>query len=195
MLKRYTVCLLLALAATQVPPATPFRGETGVIRARAATQWASGATGENQAGHEAHSSVFSSTGDDYTTHSLTAQEEILLNLLNRDRISAGLPPLAHDPALSAIARAKSRDMQRNGYFAHESPTWGKARAMLTAFGYPFRACGENIARHATVDKAQAAFMSSEGHRRNILSPNWEKVGIGVVVDAQGFVYATQLFVR
>ena len=55
--------------------------------------------------------------------------------------------------------------------------------------------GENIAHHATVDKAQAAFMSSDGHRRNILSSSWTKVGIGVCYDANGFVYVTQLFVR
>ena len=38
-------------------------------------------------------------------------------------------------------------------------------------------------------------MTSEGHRRNILSANWQKVGVGVVLDENGHVYATQLFVR
>ena len=123
------------------------------------------------------------------------QEEMLLNLINQDRISASLPPLIHDPELSRIARIKSGDMLTGDYFAHESPKYGKARQMLTHFGYNFRGCGENIARHATVAKAQAAFMTSEGHRRNILSANWQKVGVGVVLDENGHVYATQLFVR
>ena len=55
--------------------------------------------------------------------------------------------------------------------------------------------GENIAHHVTVEKAQAAFMSSSGHRQNILGSQWTKVGIGVWEDSQGFVYVTQLFVR
>ena len=123
------------------------------------------------------------------------QEEILLNLLNQDRILAGLPPLTLDPELSRIARIKSEDMRDQNYFAHESPTYGKARQMLQRFGYRFTGCGENIAHHATVQKAQAAFMTSEGHRKNILSAVWEKVGIGVCYDRNGYIYATQIFVR
>ncbi|MGN0794088.1 MAG: CAP domain-containing protein [Aristaeellaceae bacterium] len=123
------------------------------------------------------------------------QEEKLLNLINRDRAANGLPALTADPALSRIARIKSEDMRDNGYFAHESPIYGKARQMLERFGYAFQNCGENIAHHATVEKAQAAFMTSDGHRRNILSAAWKKVGVGICLDRNGFVYATQLFVR
>lgn len=119
----------------------------------------------------------------------------MLNLLNLDRKANGLPPLVHDPALSRIARIKSEDMRDNNYFAHESPTWGKARQMLERFGYFFRGAGENIAHHATVEKAQAAFMTSQGHRRNILSAVWEKVGIGICYDRNGYIFATQLFAR
>lgn len=136
-----------------------------------------------------------STDDDYTTPSMSAQEEIALNLLNQDRAANGLPALKADPALSAIARAKSRDMHENNYFAHTSPTYGSASEMLKHFGYSFTSVGENIAHHATVEKSQAAFMSSSGHRRNILGSQWSKVGIGVWKDSQGFVYVTQLFVR
>ena len=123
------------------------------------------------------------------------QEEKLLNLINQDRKINGLPPLTADPELSRLARMKSEDMRDRGYFAHESPTWGKARQMLEHFGYDFRGVGENIAHHATVEKAQAAFMSSDGHRRNILSAVWQKVGVGVCYDRNGYIYATQLFVR
>ncbi len=202
MLKRYVAFLLVALAATQLHPAATPWGLPAPSRAMAATRWAPGATSASSGATNAPSTAFSasadasfSTGDDYTTHSLIAQEENLLNLLNQDRISAGLPPLIHDPELSRIARVKSEDMLRGNYFAHESPTWGKARQMLTAFGYEFTGCGENIARHATIQKAQAAFMTSDGHRRNILSSTWEKVGVGVVFDANGYAYVTQLFVR
>lgn len=116
-------------------------------------------------------------------------------MLNRDRAANGLPALQLDPELSAIARAKSQDMFNNNYFAHTSPTYGSPSAMLKHFGYTFSAVAENIAHHATVEKAQAAFMTSSGHRANILGANWTKVGIGVCTDRQGFVYVTQLFVR
>ena len=135
-----------------------------------------------------------STGD-YTTFDSTMQEQKLLNLLNQDRAQNGLPPLTLDPELSRLAQLKSNDMNANHYFAHESPTYGNAGQMLTAFNYDYQGVGENIAHHANVEKAEAAFMSSDGHRRNILGSQWDKVGIGVSYDANGNVYVTQLFAR
>ena len=132
---------------------------------------------------------------DYTTNSIAAQEQKALELLNQDRAKNGLSALELDPELSRLARLKSTDMKENGYFAHQSPTYGSSSDMLKQFGYVFTAVGENIAHHATVEKSQAAFMSSQGHRQNILGSQWTKVGIGVCYDAQGFVYVTQLFVR
>ena len=135
------------------------------------------------------------TDEDYTTGSITAQEENAFLLLNEDRAANGRAALELDPALCDLARLKSRDMFLNNYFSHTSPTYGSAAQMLSSYGYAFTSVGENIAHHATVEKAQAAFMSSSGHRQNILGSQWTKVGIGVWEDSQGFVYVTQLFVR
>ncbi len=135
-----------------------------------------------------------STGD-YTTRYASAQEQKLLNLLNEDRAKNGLPALPMDSELSGLARTKAQDMLDNGYFAHESPTLGSAAAMLNDSGYAYKGVGENIAHHATVEKADAAFLSSQAHRTVMMGRQWEKVGIGVVEDEQGFVYVTELFVR
>lgn len=202
MSRRRTAMILAALIATKaflfptVQGAFPLRQAfAATAEASAATQPSSPATrlpGSASAASAVHSPT---VRDDYTTHSLSMQEEKLLNLINQDRKINGLPPLAADPELSRLARLKSEDMRDRNYFAHESPTWGKARQMLEHFGYDFRGVGENIAHHATVEKAQAAFMTSDGHRRNILSAVWEKVGVGVCYDRSGYIYATQLFVR
>ena len=122
----------------------------------------------------------------YTTASVTAQEQIAGNLLNLDRSNYNLAELTIDPALSRIARLKSEDMRDNKYFAHTSPT---------KLGYAYTAAGENIAHHATVEKAQAALISSPGHRRNILSRGYTRVGVGVALDESGYVYLTQIFCR
>ena len=129
----------------------------------------------------------------YTTASLSVQERSAGNLLNSDRTAYGLAPLTLDPELCRIARIKSEDMRDNQYFAHTSPTYGDVRDMLSHFGYAYQAAGENIANHATVEKAQAALISSPGHRRNILSTTYTKVGIGVALDQNGYVYLTQIF--
>ena len=131
----------------------------------------------------------------YTTASLSAQEQTAGNLLNNDRARYNLAPLAIDPALCRIARIKSEDMRDNRYFSHTSPTYGDVRQMLSRFGYTYSAAGENIAHHASTEKAQAAFLSSPGHRKNIMSASYTKVGLGVAIDEKGFVYLTQIFAR
>ena len=131
----------------------------------------------------------------YTTASVTVQEQIAGNLLNLDRSNYNLAELTIDPALSRIARLKSEDMRDNRYFAHVSPTYGDVRDMLSKLGYAYTAAGENIAHHSTVEKAQAALISSPGHRRNILSRGYTKVGVGVALDESGYVYLTQIFCR
>lgn len=131
----------------------------------------------------------------YTSASLSAQEQTAANLLNSDRARYSLPQLTLDAELCRIARIKSEDMRDNRYFAHSSPTYGDVRQMLRAFGYAYAGAGENIAHHATVEKSQAAFLSSPGHRRNIMSRAWTKFGVGVAFDEKGFVYLTQIFAR
>ena len=131
----------------------------------------------------------------YTSASLSAQEQTAGNLLNSDRARYNLAPLAVDPALCRIARIKSQDMRDNQYFAHTSPTYGDVRSMLRRFGYDFSSAGENIAHHASVEKAQAAFLSSPGHRKNIMSTAYTKVGLGVAIGSAGDVYLTQIFAR
>ena len=131
----------------------------------------------------------------YTTASLSVQEQTAGNLLNNDRARYNLAPLSIDPMLCRIARIKSEDMRDNGYFAHTSPVYGDVRQMLSHFGYTYSAAGENIAHHASIEKAQAAFLSSPGHRKNIMSSAYTKVGLGVAIDEKGFIYLTQIFAR
>lgn len=144
-----------------------------------------GAAAEGAASFDAH----------YTTGFQSAQEIRAGNLLNSDRERYGLAPLVIDPELSRIARMKSADMRDHHYFAHTSPTYGDVRQMLTQLGYSYAAAGENIAHHRDVEKAQAALISSPGHRRNVLSRAYTKVGIGIALDKNGYVYLTQIFCR
>ncbi len=196
-------CLFFSAQAAENAPASQF-GFHGwpyrqSVQCAASRTRSNSARGPEQSG-QTHSSAPATQGPtvstgDYTTLSVSAQEQKLLNLINLDRADNGLDPLPEDPALSSLARLKADDMNTGNYFAHESPTLGTAAQMLDAYQYDYRGVGENIAHHASVEKAEAAFMSSEGHRRNILGPQWTRVGVGVSMDENGFVYATELFAR
>lgn len=134
------------------------------------------------------------SSDNYTQEACSTQAQQMLNLVNSERNKNGRSALALDPELCRIALAKSQDMVAKKYFSHTSPTYGSISNMLKTFGYSFTSAGENIAQHSTVEKSHAAFMSSPGHRQNILSSSWKKVGIGIVQN-NGYVTVTQIFVR
>ncbi|HLH27034.1 MAG TPA: CvpA family protein [Chloroflexota bacterium] len=107
-------------------------------------------------------------------------ETRMLKLLNDARAQAGLPPLKADPQLTEAARAHSRDMLAKGYFAHQDDDGKRPADRVSAAGVRWAVVGENLALAPTVDVAHQGLMNSPGHRENILSPQYHRVGIGVV---------------
>ncbi|GAB6875471.1 CAP domain-containing protein [Thermaerobacter litoralis] len=124
---------------------------------------------------------------------LTAAERHLVDLVNQARRQHGLPPLSVDPDLVRLARLKAEDLKANGYFAHESPTYGTPYAMERQAGIAARVMGaENLAKSRDVDRAHMQLMASEGHRANILNPDHDAIGVAVVPIPYG-VLVVQLF--
>jgi len=120
-------------------------------------------------------------------------EKQMLDLVNQERIKAGLPAFKVDSRLVTLARQKSQDMYQNNYFSHTSPTYGSAYDMEKKAGISARVMGaENIAKAATVTRAHDLLMNSAGHRANILDSRHDTIGIGIV-STPGGVYVTQLF--
>ncbi|MCX7748340.1 MAG: CAP domain-containing protein [Clostridia bacterium] len=111
---------------------------------------------------------------------VTQEEQTLLDLCNKARAEAGVGPLQFDMELMKVAKAKAQDMVNNNYFSHQSPTYGSPFDMMRQFGVSFRTAGENIAGNQSVEGAFKAWMNSEGHRKNILSGNFNYVGFGIV---------------
>ena len=107
-------------------------------------------------------------------------EQRMLELVNRERRRAGLGALAMDDRLRQVARAHSREMFRRSYFAHQSPGTGSPRDRLVRANIPFLAAGENLAYQPDIETAHRALMESPGHRANVLSPLYRRVGIGVI---------------
>lgn len=109
-----------------------------------------------------------------------AAEARMLELVNRDRASAGLAPLVMDGRLRSVARAHSKEMFRLSYFAHESPRTGTPADRLRRAKIPFLTAGENLAYQPGVEIAHRELMKSPGHRKNLLSPLYSRVGIGII---------------
>ncbi len=121
-------------------------------------------------------------------------EQKVVELVNVERQKNGLSPLTLDTAISNIARTKSKDMATNNYFAHQSPTYGSAGDMLSKSKINWSAWGENIAYgQRTPEAVVTAWMNSSGHRANILSSNFGKIGVGYATNSSGTPYWTQMF--
>ncbi len=125
---------------------------------------------------------------------LTPNEQEMVKLVNGERLKRGLSPLKVDLALSEVARFKSQDMLDNNYFSHYSPIYSSPFEMMKSFGIKYIYAGENIAGNPTVKEAHQSLMNSEGHKKNILNPNFTHIGIGVKEGSKFGKIFTQMFV-
>lgn len=107
-------------------------------------------------------------------------EAALLTYTNAERQKAGVKPLVIDPTIVEVARAHSEDMFRRKYFAHNTPDGLTPFDRMKSGGVKFLAAGENLAYAPTVELAQMGLMNSPEHRENILSPDYGRIGIGVI---------------
>jgi uncharacterized protein YkwD len=150
-------------------------------------------------------------------------EKRIHTLINLERKKAGVPALAWNQALQRIARNYCRDMATRNFFSHTDPDGrgfteryrrGGFNCANKTSRYITRLGGENIAYNMlsrgiehrngrtmtswnTEEQLAAAvvrqWMTSPGHRRNILTRHYRQEGIGVAVGKDGKVLVTQNF--
>ena len=136
-----------------------------------------------------------SSGTTTTSFSMSANEKIVLDLLNKARTDAGLPKLSADATLFKVARLKAQDMVKNSYFSHTSPTYGSPFKMMKTYKVSYKVAGENIAGNPSLQDAVTAWLNSATHKKNILSNSYNYVGIGIEKsDTYGYVIST-MFIR
>ncbi|USL42872.1 CAP domain-containing protein [Priestia megaterium] len=120
-------------------------------------------------------------------------EQKVVDLVNQEREKQGLKPLTLNKKLSDVARTKSKDMMDKGYFDHNSPTYGSPFDMMKQFGIEYTTAGENIAKgQQSPEDVMNAWMNSDGHRKNILNPDFTEIGVGYVKGDT--TYWTQQFI-
>ena len=123
----------------------------------------------------------------------TSAENNMVSLINKERTTRDFKALKLDSGLRQVARSHSEDMFKRGYFAHVSPEDKSVADRATNAGIDFLVIGENLAYAPNVELAHKGLMNSEGHRENILSLDFGKIGVGVI---DGGVYGkifTQVF--
>lgn len=104
----------------------------------------------------------------------------MLDLVNQERAKQGLGEVVFDEQLAEVGRAHCKDMFARGYFSHDTPEGLSPFDRMNNAGISYSFAGENLALAPDVKLAMQGLMSSTGHRENILSPNFAKLGVGAI---------------
>src|SRR5687768_3720271 len=112
-----------------------------------------------------------------------------LELVNRDRASAGLVSLTLDNEVNGIAADWSAKMAAEEKLSHNRDYLSEASMRrLDA-----TMVGENVAFADSIEEIHSLFMNSPPHRANILQADFRQIGIAAVRTASGSIYLTEDF--
>lgn len=140
------------------------------------------------------------------------EERLFFDLTNARREAHGLGLLAWNPLLAQIAREHSQKMADTFTFAHEIE--GKSFGDRIEGRYNGSMAGENLymstaacrvtergitpssVKYSSMEEAVEGLMNSPEHKANILKPEFNELGVGIIVTALGGQkYWTQVFGR
>jgi uncharacterized protein YkwD len=119
-------------------------------------------------------------------------ESQLLNSINEERKSHGLPSLKPDEALATAARAHAQLMAEKGIVSHQLPGEPNLLARAKAAGARFTWISENVDEGPNVNAIHKSFMKSPQHRANILDTDMDSAGIGIA-ERNGQLFAVEDF--
>lgn len=120
-------------------------------------------------------------------------ESRMIELVNKERVERGLNGLIYDQTLREVGRVHSTDMFKRGYFSHYSPEGNTVAERAEDKGVSYLIIGENLAYAPELGLAHEGLMNSPGHRANILSEDFGKIGIGIMDGGVYGIMVTQVF--
>lgn len=124
-----------------------------------------------------------------------ASDDIVVRT-NAERKALGLPAFARNLALMNAAQLQANQMATLNRMAHDLPgaAYPSLDARLNAVGYRMRASGENVAEgYPSGAAVVAGWMTSPGHRANIVSTHFTEMGAGIATAKSGRRFYAQVF--
>ena len=105
-----------------------------------------------------------------------SHEKEIADLINAEREKQSLPAFTVTPSLSGLAGIKAEEASL--YFSHTRPNGTSCFTVLSENGVDYQRAGENLALgQGTPEEAVKDWMNSDPHRKNILSQDFEEIGI------------------
>lgn len=117
----------------------------------------------------------------------SVDEQLLRNLINTERSEQGLTQLRMITKAVGVARKHSGNMAQAGSIYHNERLARQMRRVR------WDVLGENVGVGGETTQLHEAFMDSPPHRHNVLSPEYERIGVGSLVT-NGRMWVTVVFV-
>ena len=103
----------------------------------------------------------------------------MLKHVNMQRAMNGERPLVLNRRLTSAAQNHAEDMVRRDFLDHKSPDGRGLQDRVASAGYPWRAIAENVAAGlSSPESTTESWMTSPGHRDNMLNREYMEAGIG-----------------
>lgn len=137
-----------------------------------------------------------STGATVTDAMLRQWEQEMIVRINKERAKVGASALVQDKKLMQWAQYWAKHLTTE--FRHSVWSDNTAYAKLVGISADDIDSGENIGTTNFSDpviSCMTGFYNSEGHRRTMLNPEYNRVGIGFAVSGNGDVYCAQEFMK
>jgi len=139
-------------------------------------------------GRTTTTSSTSTTTTTVSSFDVGGAERSFANRINTLREAEGLSPLAWDGSLASAGRSWSQQMVDGVACSHNG-------SLASQVGGGWTKLAENLACNApSVGSAHSALVGSSSHYANMVDPDFTHIGVGVAVDAEGDIWATQVFV-
>jgi len=128
-------------------------------------------------------------------------ESQLIDLINAERTNQGFSALTYNSLLTSAAKSHSLDMACQNYFSHTGSDGSSPFDRISWTGYSYQAAAENIfagsGSYNTPQQAFDSWMSSSGHRDNMINPDYTEIGIGCAGNSSGAYedYFTAVFAK
>ena len=136
-----------------------------------------------------------------TSAELAAVARAVLQRANAVRAEMKVAALREAPPLNVAAQDYAYELATRQRLDHNSPKPGRETMTqrIEAAGGTWQRAAENLASTSDimVDVPRIVielWLTSAGHRRNLLDPAYTTTGVGVARDARGFWYVVQLYV-
>ena len=112
----------------------------------------------------------------------------MLALVNTARAESGLAALTLEPRLMLAACRHAQDLAQGGPLSHRGRDGSDVSDRVLGSGYNFAMAAENLAAGVpTPDETVWLWLGSPGHRRNILTAEFDHAGIANIAKGDVWV--------